>query len=126
MRTFVSTLWLFPILLFIHVFANDMEIIAEPAPKDRIGDGLIQLLSNKPDGKFSGESEISKLRKTLEIAKWSAADIEKTIASGKLKAAEARKILLAIAGNKSLVTDYFREELRSSPLAEALKDLLKP
>ena len=125
MRTFFSTRAVFSLLLFIPAFAGDMEIIAEPAPKDRIGDGLIQLLSNKPDGKFSGESEISKLKKTLEIAKWSAAEIEKTIAGGKLKADTARKILLAIAGNKSLVTDYFRDELRNSPLAESLKDLLK-
>lgn len=105
--------------------AASVDIIVDPASKDRIGDGLAQLLTQKPDGKFSGESEIGKLRKVMELAKISSEETEKIIASGKLTADNAKKILLAIKDVKDALTNYFRDELRNSPVSEELKDLLK-
>ena len=105
--------------------AASVEIIVEPASKDRIGDGLVQFLTQKPDGKFSGESEIGKLRKVMDLAKIPSEETEKIISSGKLTADKAKKILLSIKDVKSLLTDYFRDELRNSPVSEELKDFLK-
>ncbi|MBL8992750.1 MAG: hypothetical protein JNM63_05375, partial [Spirochaetia bacterium] len=45
--------------------------------------------------------------------------------SGKLTSVNAKKILLAIKEVKTVLVDYFRDELRNSPVSEELKDLLK-
>lgn len=105
--------------------AASVEIIVEPAQKDRIGDGLVQFITQKPDGKFSGESEIGKLKKVMELAKISSEESEKIIASGKLTSPDAKKILLVIKDVKTALANYFRDELRNSPVSEELKDLLK-
>ncbi|MBN8216684.1 MAG: hypothetical protein J0L75_08570 [Spirochaetes bacterium] len=95
-----------------------IEIILNPPSSERIGDGFSQLIFQQADGKISGESEIRKLHKVLELAGWKEADVEKLVASAKFEAPEVKKTLAALKGKTGTLVDWFLSEVKNSAVAK--------
>jgi hypothetical protein len=95
-----------------------IEIIMNPPSSERIGDGFSQLIFQQADGKISGESEIRKLRKVLELAGWKEPEVEKLIASAKIEAPEVKKALAALKGKTGTVVDWFISEVKNSSVVK--------
>lgn len=108
---FVAAAWAAPKVSYI-------EIIMNPPSSERLGDGFSQLIFQQADGKISGESEIRKLRKVLELAGWKEPEVEKLIATAKIEAPEVKKTLIALKGKTGSVVDWFLSEVKNSPVVK--------
>lgn len=96
-----------------------VDIIPEPSQSERIGDGIGQFLAGEADGKFSGPSEMRKLKKVLALANWKETEIEKLITRGRLTDGEAKAVVAQVKALTTREVTWFLAEIKNSPVAKA-------
>lgn len=96
-----------------------VDIIPEPSQSERIGDGIGQFLAGEADGKFSGPSEMRKLKKVLGLANWKETEIEKLITRGRLTDGEAKAVVAQVKALTGREVTWFLAEIKNSPVAKA-------